>query len=81
MAPGMASDRRPLCKCHGAPMTSHGVSGFRCSVTEGRGRRAYYARHHETQRARGARKSMLNRGDKGAWMRVLRVERVSEIEV
>jgi len=70
---------RPLCKCHGIPMYHRKDRGWRCKVKQLESNRRYYERHIEDARARTARTKMRLRGDRGAWMDVLRITKVTEM--
>lgn len=70
---------RPLCKCHGVPMIRHDPRTWRCAIRNRVRNKIWYDRNHEQMLAMKAEDNMRIRGDRGAWMQVLKVTRVTEI--
>lgn len=71
---------RPLCKCHGVPMIPRKDRTWRCRIKQREYSRRWYHRNTDHAKAIAANVKMRLRGDRGAWMGVLRVTKVTEVE-
>mgnify|MGYP001596099776 FL=1 len=74
---------RPLCKCHGVPMhigsRSAGRIYWNCAIKNEARARVWECENRARHLAFHSMRNARHRGDRGSWMNVLRITKISEV--